>query len=669
MLKGVDMQGYWVELFTPRAANDVKRFLSEDITFVKNPAAAELEDILSAARRGEARVLLECPSEYPGIEFGNEIYADSFKARSVVADGWFGEKLPQCRILIQHNFVLRTVNTQVKSHLMAARAAGYRDACFGLDDAEKYPLLFEAPDCSNILIAVTPFASFIQSRFAPAADWKIVIGKLLGFLSGSDQIKEIDYELSVHPTYKADDILPEDVEETAFKRNAEWLYREMIYNHHGNIGVFEGYTSVIDVTGRQWIMPALRGDCLGECSAVGALDYVVNNERMGSEISEGLIRTMLDTPKVRDCCQASQTFGSLFFDESNRSVYGDDNSRAALGAILSEELLDDPKHAKKLLQLGYSLLRTTGPNGLRTPSLIHPNHFQDLKTWTYYHENNFEKCRPHYQAFHWALNCQLYALSGDKRFLDSAIAAMKEANKCFPDFYWQNGATGDWCRILLPYAMLVEVDDTPEHRQWLDKVVKFFISKLNKYNTVPEVMGKRELGHYPSPCCNADHGRGESALVQFNGDPACDLLYSVNYGFIGLHEAYMATGNPEYKAAVDGMAEFFCRIQASSADQNYIDGAWLRGFDYDLWEFFGSASDSGWGPWCVETGWTNAWIATTLALRKLNRPLLCRKHSEMYSKLAAEVAPMMFTPLMPSVTNRGTTTVINTALAGGFAEG
>lgn len=663
------MQGYWIELFSPRAANDVKRFLPDNVTFIQNPDSGRLEDILSAARRNEAKVLLECPDAYPGIEFGSEIYADSFKARSVVAGDWFGEKVPPCRILTQHNFVLRVVNSPVKSHLVAARVAGYRDACFGLEDAEKYPLLFEAPDCSNILIAVTPFASFIRSRFAPAADWKTVIGKLLGFLSGSEEILPIDYELSVRPTYKAEEPLPENFEAAAFKRNAEWFYREMIYNHHGDIGVFEGLTSVIDVTGRQWVMPALRGDCMGESSAVGALDCVINGERMGRAMSEGLIKTMLDTPKVRDCCQASQTFGSLFFDESNRSVYGDDNARAALGAILSEELLDDPKHAKKLLQLGYSLLRTTGSNGLRTPSLIHPKHFQDQKTWVYYHENNYEKCHPHYQAFHWALNCQLYALSGDRRFLDSAIAAMEEANRCFPDFYWQNGATGDWCRILLPYAMLVEVDDTPEHRKWLHKVVTFFISKLNKFHTLPELMGKRELGHYPSPACNADHGRGESALVQFNGDPACDLLYSVNYGFIGLHEAVMATGNPEYKAALDGMAEFFCRIQATSTDQSYIDGAWLRGFDYGLWEFFGSASDSGWGPWCVETGWTNAWIATTLALRKLNRPLLCRKHAGVYRELAEGVAQMMFTPIMPSITSRGTTTFVNTALAGGFAEG
>ena len=662
------MQGYWVQLFTPRVKSDIVDFLPDNVEFLTSVAPEQLEQVLAAARKGEAKVLLECPAEYPGLDLGDELYADSFKARSVVADDWFGEALPLCRILTQHNFVLRKVTAPVKAHLVAARVAGYREACFGLADAEQYPLLFEAPDCSNILISVTPLSSFIRSRFAPAVDWKVVIGKLLAFLSGSAELLAVDYALSVRPSYQADDELPADCETIAFKRNAEWFYREMIYNHHGSLGVLEGCTSVIDVTGRQWIMPALRGDCLGECSAVGALDYIINRERAGREMAEGLIKTMLDTPKVRDCCPASQTFGSLFFDDTNRSVYGDDNSRAALGAILSEDLLEDPRHAKKLLQLGYSLLRTTGPNGLRTSCLVQPGDFQS-KTWKYYRENNYEKCQPHYQAWHWALNCQLYKLTGDRDFLDSAIAAMQEANKCFPDFYWQNGATGDWSRILLPFAMLVEVDDTPEHRSWLDKVANYFIDKLNEYHTAPEVMGKRELGHYPAPSCNADHGRGEAALVQFNGDPACDLLYSINYAFPGLHEAYMATGNPRYKAAVDGMAGFFCRIQASSSDQQYLDGAWLRGFDYDLWEFFGSASDSGWGPWCVETGWTNAWIANTMALRKLNRPLLSTRAGDVYKQLAPEVKAMMFAPLMPSTTTRGTQTIINTSLTGGFAEG
>jgi hypothetical protein len=192
------MKGYWIELFKPRAKADVKEFLPGNVEFLENPSAEQFSEIMALARKGEANVLLECPAEYPGLEFGDEIYADSFKARSVVSDDWFG--LPLCRILTQHNFVLREVKTPVKSHLVAARVAGYRDACFGLDDAQKLPLLFEAPDCKNILISVTPLASFIQSRFAPACDWKIVIGKLLAFLSGSEDIVPVDYTLSVRPS-------------------------------------------------------------------------------------------------------------------------------------------------------------------------------------------------------------------------------------------------------------------------------------------------------------------------------------------------------------------------------------------------------------------------------------------------------------------------------------
>ena len=660
------MQGYLHQLFRPRAKNDLAAFLPADVRFITGDC--ELEQHLAAARRGEARVLLECPSEVPGIEFGDERHAESFKARSVVADDWFGADLPVCRILSQHNFVFREVRSKVVSHLMAARVAGYRTACFGLEDAEKYPLLFEHPDCANILISVTPLSSFIQSRFAPAADWKIVIGRILGFLDGSDTVRRVEYVASVRPSFGPREALPADAEQRAFKRNAEWFYREMLFNHHGSLGVFEGFQSVIDVTGRQWIMPKLRGDCLGECAAVGALDAVLNREEMGREMAQGLLKTLFTTTAVRDDNPASQTFGNLFFDEAINSVYGDDNSRAALGAVLSGELLDDPRYAKEILQLAYGLWRSTGDNGLREPSLGQPRSFTAGRTWKYYRNKNYPECRPHYQAWHWAFNLQMYVLSGDRRFYDHALAAMTIAMEKFPWFLWQNGATGDWARVLLPFAMLVEADDTPEHRVWLDKVATHFIGCMNEFNTVGELMGKVELGHYPAPKSNAEHGTGEATLVQQDGDPVCDLLYTMNYAFPGMHEAFMATGDPRFKAACDRLADFFCRVQAESCDQPYLSGAWLHGFDFSLWEFFGNASDSGWGPWCVETGWTNSWIAATFALRALNRPLLSRRNAEVYRTLAPEVASMMLRMEFPSVTYRGLRTEVDTSVVPAYAE-
>ena len=47
-----------------------------------------------------------------------------------------------------------------------------------------------------------------------------------------------------------------------------------------------------------------------------------------------------------------------------------------------------------------------------------------------------------------------------------------------------------------------------------------------------------------------------------------------------------------------------------------LDGAWYRAFDFRRWDYWASNADWEWGPWCTETGWTQPWIAGTLALRQ-----------------------------------------------------
>ncbi|HCE44033.1 MAG TPA: hypothetical protein DET40_10835 [Lentisphaeria bacterium] len=83
------------------------------------------------------------------------------------------------------------------------------------------------------------------------------------------------------------------------------------------------------------------------------------------------------------------------------------------------------------------------------------------------------------------------------------------------------------------------------------------------------------------------------------------------------------------------------RIQVNSASHQYLDGCWMRGFDDELWEFFGSSADNGWGAWCVESGWTNTWIAATFGLRQLKRSLLCRKNSEYYRRILPGISSEM----------------------------
>ena len=66
----------------------------------------------------------------------------------------------------------------------------------------------------------------------------------------------------------------------------------------------------------------------------------------------------------------------------------------------------------------------------------------------------------------------------------------------------------------------------------------------------------------------------------------------------------------------DKLARFLCRIQIRSDARPELDGAWYRAFDFQRWDYWASSADWEWGPWCAETGWSQPWIAGTLALRE-----------------------------------------------------
>ena len=94
------------------------------------------------------------------------------------------------------------------------------------------------------------------------------------------------------------------------------------------------------------------------------------------------------------------------------------------------------------------------------------------------------------------------------------------------------------------------------------------------------------------------------------------MLYTCNFALIGLHEAAAVTGDPTLLQAEGKLARFLCRIQVRSETHPELDGAWYRAFHFRNWEFWASNADWEWGPWCTETGWTQPWIAATLALRE-----------------------------------------------------
>jgi len=171
--------------------------------------------------------------------------------------------------------------------------------------------------------------------------------------------------------------------------------------------------------------------------------------------------------------------------------------------------------------------------------------------------------------------------------------------------------------MLLPLACLIRIEDKPEHRKWLKKIAEDLLALQDECGAIREEIGSGPQGMFGPPKSNDAYGTDEAPLIQQNGDPACDLLYTSNFAFLGLHEAAAATGDGFYLQAEERVAEFLCRIQVRSFVHPELDGAWFRAFDFKRWDYWASNSDWGWGAWSIETGWTQAWITSVLALRHL----------------------------------------------------
>jgi hypothetical protein len=143
------------------------------------------------------------------------------------------------------------------------------------------------------------------------------------------------------------------------------------------------------------------------------------------------------------------------------------------------------------------------------------------------------------------------------------------------------------------------------------------IAHQDACGAIREEIGPAGHGAAAPPASNEAYGTGEATLIQTNGDPLSDLLYTCNFAMIGLHEAAAATGEALYRRAADRLTRFLCRIQVRSESHPELDGAWYRAFDYRRWEYWASNADVGWGAWSIETGWTQPWIAVVLALRQM----------------------------------------------------
>ena len=596
------------------------------------------QGLLDLAENKNLRLYIEFPGALPGFEIGPPM--QTTWERIVVASDEFGDELPKLRILMTHDCHFMPITAEAPS-LVAARVAGFDKAVYGLP-AETYPILFER---ENLIIAATKLSGFVTGRYAPTKDWQTVWNFILGRLDPENH-PTITWTPDVRPAFDLDQALPKDFERRAFKSAAEWyhdsrllvpkseearihdLLRSGAENVEtpgtnapvgdGSCGILEGYASQIAHDGSQNQRLPLRSDCNAESAAALALDWSENGSPKSRKVAENLLDYIYLTSNMHGKERGNPkhpAFGLIAWGDIAPAWYvanySDDDARVMLSAVIAAACLESDRWDESVMKGLLANLRTTGTLGFRGDRIDMPQ--IEANGWKLYHDSPTINYSPHHESYLWACNLWAYHHTGYKPFIERTKTAIRMTMEAFPD-NWRWNDSIERARMLLCLAWLVRVEDTPEHRKWLDTMAESIIQRQQSSGAIQERFPGNRTG-FQIPQSNEEYGTGEMPLIQQNGDPVSDQLYTTGFALLGLHEAYAATADPKLKQAEDKLAEYLCRIQIRSDKYPYLKGAWFRAFDFNRWDYWAASGDVGWGAWCVESGWAGAWTTAVLGLR------------------------------------------------------
>lgn len=589
------------------------------------------EEFYQLIERKNIKAYIEYPSYIPDIHFEKTL--ESKKERIVINTNLYKE-LDSLSILVSNGLHYIDIQSKISNpYVVAAQVAGFDSAIYGLPEKTS-PLLFKLKN-NNVIIAATSFSNFVSGRYAPQTQWGVFWKRILEDLGISNKFNNLKWAPEISVTYEKYEKLPVDFQRKSIKKGVDWYkhakmlvaesssdsLQQMInsgtqrieWNKNiplgdGSNGSLECIISDINENGSQPIGIIVRGDCVSETAMAFAASGSLFQDKESSIVAQNLLDNYLfNSIATRNEYGDPQhgAYGLIPWGISNhdwyKASYGDDNARFVISALITSALLKTDRWDEKLMRSLLALLRTTGKNGFRGERIDLANFEQN--GWEYYFQRDIINLSPHFEAYLWACFLWAYNQTGDDLFLERAENGIINLMKNYPDkLKWTNGLAQEKARMLLPLSWLVKVKNKPKNVKMLRIVVDDIIKLQDTSGAIREELGSIEMGRYPPPQSNEAYGTNEASLIAKNGDPVSDLLYTTNFAFLGLHEASYVLEDPEIKKAVDLLAEFLCRIQAKSDKHPEINGGWMRAFDYEKFEHWGSNADAGWGLGLLNRG-------------------------------------------------------------------
>jgi GNAT superfamily N-acetyltransferase len=601
------------------------------------------DDVLHLAHEKHLRLYIEYPQALPDLNFGTP-RGVTWERAVVASDKFAPDHLPKLSILASHGCQFLPIET-AEPDLVLARVAGYDRAVFGLPKTTM-PLLFRT--AQGDWVATTKLSNFITGRYAPAPQWLALWARVLADLASPGKAPRIVADPIVRATVSPDAAMPNDAGAQAVARYAQWIERSGLLIPasrqeqllkllgsgvettmpasagdpigDGSFGLMEGFASQIQPDGTQLRRTPLRADCHAETAMALALGATLTHDDRSRAIAQNLLDFLYFKSSMRGGVRGNPkhpAFGLIAWGAGSPAWevanYGDDNARTLLATMAAAACLKSDAYDAPMLEALLANLRTTGKLGFRGDRIDIPD--LQKKGWRAYHDGSPVNYAPHFESYLWACNLWAYRHTGDREFLERAQTAISMTMRAYPAG-WRSGSNIERARMLLPLAWLIRIDDTAEHRQWLSTIAADLLTDQQPCGAIRERLRNGSVGFFSAPASNEAYGTGETPLMQTDGDPVSDQLYTSGFALLGLREAAAATGDAKLRAAEDRSADYLIRIQTRSQRLPQFDGTWFRAFDYSRWECWASSADIGWGAWSIEAGWGQAWTAATLALRE-----------------------------------------------------
>ncbi|WP_380051162.1 hypothetical protein [Kribbella deserti] len=534
--------------------------------------------------------------------------------------------------------------------LTYGKVAGTHRALFGPPE-ESWPALLELPvGTGRLLYASTALSCWEHGRYRPALRWRALIQGVLGSLSGRLPRETIEVfteprvwvasgepvRLVVRSSTPPESDLPLTAEEPGryvsepmilpdgdhsfeigdtsavltvgpraeryrrmVDRGIDWFHRAGLFfgAPDGSAGVAEGLSGELGPDGRPQIRPVHRGDGYVQVAYAFGQYAQLTGQPGHALIAGNLMAVVEDRMQLTDLNPLYGSFeprGPRTDLTGTNNLFADDNGWMSLFALLTGRTLSGLRGIESLLRTANTALGLQ-PDPWRTPSTMLVQGWDELARTPI--ENGLD-LSSHWQSS--ALSAYLvgYGTTGDPRYLDVACRGLDHQAAAFPRTRLETSRTCEAIRFILPLAGGYHYTGNPLYLETLRKIGRYLASKQDSNGGFVEWDGK-------CPASNEAYGVDEAAIFAANGDRVTDQLYASGFAALSLPIAHRVTGEAMFGDLATGILDYLSRIQINDGEPR-LDGTWMRAFDLDAWEYYGSNADVGWGPYCVETGWSHA---------------------------------------------------------------